>query len=48
MNTLELLIDTTQLDPAQWLDFPDYGFRQYFLFKNPATGDFTDRIVSGG
>ena len=38
MNTLELLIDTLALDPAQWLDFPEYGFKQYFLFKNPATG----------
>lgn len=34
----ESLVDTTTLDPAQWIDFPDYGFRQYFLFKNPATG----------
>lgn len=34
----ESLIDTTTLDPAKWIDFPDYGFRQYFLFKNAATG----------
>ena len=22
----------------KWLDFPDYGLRQYFLWKNPETG----------
>lgn len=37
-STLELLLQTTQLDPAGWLDFPEYGFRQYFLWKNPQTG----------
>ncbi len=36
--TLEVLIDTAKLDPAGWLDFPDYGFRQYFLWKHPSTG----------
>ncbi len=34
----EMLIDTNALDPAQWIEFPDYGFRQYFLWKNEATG----------
>ena len=36
--TLEVLIDTLNLDPAKWLDFPDYKFRQYFLWRNEATG----------
>jgi 2,4'-dihydroxyacetophenone dioxygenase len=34
----EILIDTAGLDPGGWLAFPDYGFRQYFLWKNPQTG----------
>ena len=37
-RTLEVLIRTQELDPAQWIDFPDYGFRQYFLWKNTDTG----------
>ena len=37
METLEILIQTKDLDPAKWIDFPDYGFRQYFLWKNPQT-----------
>lgn len=36
--TLEVLLRTTELDPASWIDFPEYGFRQYFLWKNPDTG----------
>jgi quercetin dioxygenase-like cupin family protein len=36
--TLELLIDPDDLDPDKWLDFPEYGFRQYFLDKNEETG----------
>lgn len=36
--TLELLIKTDDLDPEKWLDFPDYGFRQYFLWTNPVNG----------
>ncbi|WGD29733.1 cupin domain-containing protein [Ancylobacter sp. WKF20] len=36
--TLEVLIDTTTLDPDKWIDFPEYGFRQYFLWKHPTTG----------
>ncbi|MEO5598646.1 MAG: cupin domain-containing protein [Novosphingobium sp.] len=36
--TLELLLSTDNLDPDQWIDFPDHGFRQYFLWKNPLTG----------
>ncbi|GAA4131600.1 cupin domain-containing protein [Aminobacter aganoensis] len=36
--TLEVLIHTAKLDPDNWIDFPEYGFRQYFLHKNTATG----------
>ncbi len=38
IKTLELLIHSTELDPAKWIDYPEYGFRQYFLWKNEATG----------
>src|SRR5690606_17222662 len=38
MKTLEVLIKPENLDPDQWINFPEYGFRQYFLFKNPDTG----------
>lgn len=37
-KTLEVLVRTQDLDPAKWLDFPEYGFRQYFLWKNTETG----------
>lgn len=37
-ESLEVLIKPEDLDPDQWLDFPEYGFRQYFLFKNEETG----------
>jgi len=37
-RTLEVLIHRDQLDPSQWIDYPEYGFRQYFLWKNPDTG----------
>lgn len=36
--TLEVLIQAAKIDEAKWLDFPDYGFRQYFLYKNESTG----------
>lgn len=36
--TMELLINPEDLDPDKWLDFPDHGFRQYFLWKNADTG----------
>lgn len=36
--TDEVLIDTSTLDPEKWLDFPEYGFRQYFLWKHPTSG----------
>ena len=38
IKTLETMVNTAELDPTKWIDFPDYGFRQYFLFKNEATG----------
>ncbi|MBX3551719.1 MAG: cupin domain-containing protein [Pseudolabrys sp.] len=40
MITKELLVDLDldKLDPEKWIDFPDYGFRQYFLWQNPDTG----------
>lgn len=38
LKTLEVLIRTQELDPAKWIDFPEYGFRQYFLWKNAQTG----------
>lgn len=37
-KTLEMLVNTTELDPDKWLDFPEYGFRQYFLWKHPTSG----------
>ncbi|GAA4408949.1 hypothetical protein GCM10011450_01120 [Advenella faeciporci] len=37
-ETLEVLLNTRDLDPEQWIDYPEYGFRQYFLWKNPETG----------
>ncbi|MNM86268.1 Cupin domain protein [compost metagenome] len=37
-KSLELLIHSTDLDPELWINFPDYGFRQYFLWKNEETG----------
>lgn len=37
MATLETLVSLARLDPAGWIDYPDYGFRQYFLFKNAET-----------
>lgn len=37
-KSLELLVHSTDLDPAKWINFPAYGFRQYFLWKNPETG----------
>ncbi len=36
--TLEVLIDTLKLDPEKWLQFPEYKFRQYFLWRNEQTG----------
>jgi 2,4'-dihydroxyacetophenone dioxygenase len=36
--TLEVLIHTAQLDTDGWRDFPEYGFRQYFLWKHPTSG----------
>ena len=36
--TKEIVIDTANLNPDEWLEFPEYGFRQYFLWRNPDTG----------
>lgn len=36
--TLEVLIDTLNLKPENWIEFPDYKFRQYFLWRNEQTG----------
>lgn len=36
-RSLEVLIQTRELDPSKWLEFPDYGLRQYFLWKHPQT-----------
>jgi 2,4'-dihydroxyacetophenone dioxygenase len=36
--SLEVLIDTAKLDKDNWLDFPEYGFKQYFLWKHPTSG----------
>jgi quercetin dioxygenase-like cupin family protein len=38
MKSLEVLIHRQDLEPAKWVEFPDYGLRQYFLWKNPLTG----------
>ncbi|GHU01702.1 hypothetical protein FACS1894154_11670 [Betaproteobacteria bacterium] len=37
-KSLEVLIERDKLDPDQWIDFPAYGFRQYFLWKHTKTG----------
>jgi len=37
-KSLEILVHRDNLDASQWIDFPDYGFRQYFLWKNAETG----------
>lgn len=37
-ETLEILIHQADLADDKWLDFPQYGFRQYFLWKNEKTG----------
>jgi len=36
--TKEILLQMSQIAPEAWLDFPDYGFRQFFFWKNEATG----------
>lgn len=37
-KSLEVLLNTTELKDEDWIDFPEYGFRQYFLWKNLETG----------
>lgn len=43
-KTLEVLINETELDESKWIDFPEYGFRQYILWKNEATGASIARL----
>src|SRR5262249_36990786 len=35
---LETMVDIGSLDASKWVNYPDYGFRQYFLWKHPTTG----------
>lgn len=35
MKSLEVLIRSGDLDPDKWLNFPDYGLRQYFFWRHP-------------
>ncbi|MDN5417004.1 MAG: cupin domain-containing protein [Acinetobacter sp.] len=37
-KSLEVLFNTTELSDDEWINFPEYGFRQYFLWKNVDTG----------
>ena len=37
-ESLEKLVHEADLRDEDWLDFPEYGFKQYFLHKNPETG----------
>lgn len=36
--SLETLVHASDLKEEDWIDYPEYGFRQYFLFKNEQTG----------
>ena len=36
--TLEISIDTNNLDPEKWMTFENIELRQYILWENPATG----------
>lgn len=38
IKTLEVLLHASDLKDEDWIDYPEYGFRQYFLWKNPETG----------
>ena len=35
MKSLKLLNRSQDLDLTKWLDFPDFGLRQYFFWKHP-------------
>lgn len=37
-DAMEIVIHREDLDPKGWVEFPDFGLRQYFLWKNPDTG----------
>ena len=38
IKTLEVLLHAADLKDEDWIDYPEYGFRQYFLWKNSDTG----------
>jgi len=38
LASLEKLVAEADLKDEDWIDYPDFGFRQYFLFTNPETG----------
>lgn len=37
-KSLEVLLNTAELKDEDWINFPEYGFRQYFLWKNLENG----------
>ena len=37
-KTLEVLLHREDFDDSAWINFPEYGLRQYFLWKNSDTG----------
>lgn len=37
-ESLEKLVHDADIRDEDWLDFPEYGFKQYFLHKNLETG----------
>lgn len=37
-EAMEIVIHREDLDPNGWVEFPEFGLRQYFLWKNPETG----------
>lgn len=37
-KTLEKLVDVNALPDEGWVEFPEYGLRQYFLWKHPESG----------
>jgi len=37
--TLELLINPAEINEKDWLEFPEYKFRQFFFWKNTELGN---------
>lgn len=37
-TSLEVLIHQTDFKEENWINYPECGLRQYFLYSNPATG----------